>query len=113
MRAIPIRSGRTETKNEQGDLFRCPKCGFVNYWSKTATPGYAAINVGDVSIPSIVFNNGLDTYERNKLCTLEAVDFHGCTVKFGDDGVTGIGVYYTPRYYQANAGCRFCGQVNL
>lgn len=113
MRAIPIRSGRTSSKNEEGDLFRCPRCGFVNNWSKTSRPGYAGIYIGDASVASDPVSAVEEPGLNVAMCTLEAVDFHGYTVKVGDDGTNGIGTYYTTRYYQPNAGCRFCGRVNL
>ena len=114
MRAVPIRAGHTRRKNEENDLFRCPRCGFINWWSKTSLPGYASVVVedvpsvsdGGVSVPDMAMVGVRDT-----LCTVDGVDIHGATMGVGSDGVSAVDVYYSARKYAAGAGCRFCGQV--
>ena len=112
MRATTLKASPTRGKSDHNDWFRCPRCGFINQWSKTATPTMANVGIYDVQQespdPGISPGALTDTH-----CYCDEPRMLGCTVKYGDDGVSGIAVYYTPRYYQANSGCRFCGQVWL
>jgi len=117
-RAIPIKATHTPGgKTDFNDWFRCPRCGFINQWSKVATPAFAAIKVCDAQQESVPgpAGNIFRSHEfpaLNSLCILKTVDTKLVALGYvrGDTVET---EYYTARYYQPEAGCRFCGQVNL
>ena len=104
----PLREKPTPLKNDENQWFRCPNCGFINKWDRTTTPQRKSIAVYDETIPSDL----LYADEIDKICTVDMPHDIGNIMKNIQDG-NPPDTYYGPKYYEAHAGCSFCGQVWL
>jgi len=62
-----------------------------------------------------VASSGLNEvgYPESVYCTLDGPQVLGNALILGSDGENALSDYYTPRVYIPQAGCPFCGQVNL
>lgn len=107
-RLRPVRFKYSPIKNAEGKYFRCPNCGFILDMDRTSTPERANIAITD----EYVYSDLSTMPDADKICTMETPGMIGNAMKLMQDG-NPQDVYYTARSYSPNAGCAFCGQVNL
>jgi hypothetical protein len=75
---------------------------------RTTTPDRANITFTD----EYVYSDPASMAETDKICTMDTPGLVGNAMKLMQNGDP-QDVYYTARSYSPNAGCAFCGRVNL